>query len=88
LRAFFGDDTMASLTPERVKEYWTWRHEHSIRAVNQQRTLVEIVARGASNGTIIWELGGTLRPAIRHAIEQRRLAPGSYYVPVPLGAAR
>jgi hypothetical protein len=43
LRAFFSDDTMATLTTERVKEYWQWRHKHSIRAVNRQRTEVEIV---------------------------------------------
>jgi integrase len=28
-----------------------------------------------------------LRPAIRHAIEQRRLVPGEYYVPVPSAPA-
>jgi len=84
LRAFFRDDTMARLTTERVKEYWEWRREHSIRGLNQERTEVEIVAGGAGEGTIIRELGGALRPAIRHAIEQRRLVPGSYYVPVPM----
>jgi integrase len=87
LRAFFRDDTMATLASERVKEYWAWRREHSIHALNRQRTEVEIVGAvdggGASDGTIIRELGGALRPAIRHAIEQRRLVPGSYYVPVP-----
>jgi integrase len=83
LRVFFGEDTMATLTPERTKEYWTWRGEHSIRAVNRARTEVEIVDGGVTAGTIIRELGGTLRPAIRHAVEQRRLVPGSYYIPVP-----
>jgi integrase len=83
LRAFFCGDTVATLTTERVKEYWAWRREHSIHALNRQRTKVEIIAGGASDGTIIRELGGALRPAIKHAIEQRRLKPGSYYVPVP-----
>jgi integrase len=83
LLAFFKDDTIATLTTERVKEYWGWRRRHSIHALDRERTEVEIVDRGASDGTIIRELGGTLRPAIRHAIEQRRLVPGTYYVPVP-----
>jgi integrase len=83
LRVFFRDYTIGTLPTERVKEYWAWRCEHSILSLNRQRTEVEIVARGAGDGTIIRELGGALRPAIRHAIEQRRLVPGSYYVPVP-----
>ena len=83
LLAFFKDDTIATLTTERVKEYWGWRRRHSIHALDRERTEVEIVDRGASDVTIIRELGGTLRPAIRHAIEQRRLVPGTYYVPVP-----
>jgi integrase len=83
LLAFFRGDTMATLTTERVKEYWTWRREHSIHALDRERREVEIVAGGAGDGTIIRELGGALRPAIQHAIKQRRLVPGSYYVPVP-----
>jgi integrase len=83
LLAFFKDDTIATLITERVKEYWTWRRAHSIHALNRERTEVEIVNRGASDGTIIRELAGTLRPAIKHAINQRRLVPGIYHVPVP-----
>jgi integrase len=83
LLAFFRDDTIATLTSERVKEYWTWRRAHSVRGLNRERTEVEIVDRGAGDSTIIRELGGTLRPAIKHAINQRRLIPGTYYVPVP-----
>jgi integrase len=83
LIAFFRNDTVASLVPERVKQYWAWRRRHSVRALNLERTEVEIVERGVGDGTIIRELGGVLRPAIRHAIEQRRLLPGAYYVPVP-----
>jgi integrase len=83
LMAFFQADTMASLTPERVKEYWEWRRRYSIHALNRERTEVEIIERGATDGTIIRELAGALRPAIRHAIEQRRLVPGEYYIPVP-----
>ena len=44
---------------------------------------VKISERSIADGTIIRELGGTLRPAIQHAINQRRLVPGAYYVPVP-----
>jgi integrase len=83
LMAFFLADTMASLTPERVKAYWEWRRKHSVRALNREHTEVEIIERGAADGTIIRELAGALRPAIRHAIEQRRLVPGEYYIPVP-----
>jgi integrase len=83
LLAFFKDDTIATLTTERVKEYWAWRRAHSIHALNRERTEVEIVNRGAGDGTIIRELAGTLRPTIKHAINQRRLVPGIYHVPVP-----
>jgi integrase len=83
LRVFFIADTMGTATTERIKAYWVWRREHSIRAVNRERTEVEIVNRGVADGTIIRELAGTLRPAIQHAIKQRRLVPGAYYVPVP-----
>jgi hypothetical protein len=37
----------------------------------------------AGDGTIIRELGGTLRPAIQHAINQKRLALRRFYVPIP-----
>jgi integrase len=83
LRAFFADDTMATLTTERIRLYWAWRREHSIRSLNRQRTEIEIVAGGAGDGTIIRELAGVLRPAIKHAIEQKRLKSGLYYVKVP-----
>lgn len=83
LLAFFHDDTIVTMTTERIKEYWSWRRQHSVRALDRERTEVEIVVGGGNDGTIIRELGGTLRPAIRHAIQQRRLVPGEYYVPVP-----
>jgi integrase len=91
LMAFFQSDTIASMTPTRAIEYWEWRRWHSIHALNRERTEVEIIERdaahgrggGVSDGTIIRELAGALRPAIRHAIEQRRLVPGEYYIPVP-----
>jgi hypothetical protein len=38
LRAFFTDDTLASLTTERIKEYWIWRRGHSIHGLNRERT--------------------------------------------------
>jgi hypothetical protein len=49
---------------------------------------VKIVERSIADGIIIRELGGTLRPAIQHAINQRRLVPGAYYRPGAGGAAR
>jgi integrase len=67
------------------EEFWVWRREHSVKALDRERTEVEIVDNGGGVGdsTIIRELSGALRPAIRHAIQQRRLVPGEYYVPVP-----
>lgn len=38
---------------------------------------------GASEGTIIRELSGTLRPALDHAQKQKRLKTGTYFIPVP-----
>ena len=87
LIAFFGGGTVATMTPERAKEYWIWRRMHSICGLDRARTEVEVVERGVGDGTIIRELAGALRPAIRHAIEQRRLALGEYYIPVPAAPA-
>jgi integrase len=83
LLAFFAGDTVATMTTARIKEYWAWRHRHSVKPVDRERTAVEIVEGGVGDGTIIRELAGVLRPAIRHAIQQRRLVLGEYYVPVP-----
>jgi integrase len=77
---FFGRETMAQLTTRRVKEYWTWRRGHGVRVVDDVRGVHECTI---SDGTIIRELAGTLRPAIRHAIAEKRLDPGTYAVPVP-----
>jgi hypothetical protein len=41
------------------------------------------IKAGAGDGTIIRELDGTLRPAIQPAINQKRLALGKFYVPIP-----
>lgn len=38
---------------------------------------------GAGDWTIIRELSGAMRPALSHAIANKMLAPGVYYVPVP-----
>lgn len=81
LRAFFADDTIADLTTGRVKEYWVWRRKHSVRTLPDETAT--IVEGGAGDGTIIRELGGTMRPAIQHAIKQKRLKPSVYYVPLP-----
>lgn len=81
LRLFFASDTVASLTTGRIKEYWAWRRAHSI-TTRADESIAE-VAGGAGAGTIIRELAGALRPAIKHAIEQKRLAAGVYHIPVP-----
>lgn len=86
---FFVDDTVATLTTARVKEYWAWRRGHSVRTEKlpdgtERKYLIE---REIGNGTIIRELAGTLRPALRHAIAERRLDPGVYAVPVPSAPA-
>lgn len=80
---FFRHDTVATLTTNRVQEYWAWRAGHSIRVLDQDAGTIEIVERPIADGTIIRELAGTLRPAIKHAINQRRLVKGEYHVPVP-----
>jgi integrase len=80
---FFRSDTIATMTPTRVHEFWDWRRGHSIKIIDTETGAVEVVERPIADGTIIRELGGTLRPAIQHAIKQRRLVPGVYYVPVP-----
>jgi hypothetical protein len=75
------EDTLATLTTGKVRAYWDWRRKHSIKTLKGESTVV--VERGASDGTIIRELAGTLRPAIQHGIKQKRLLPGIYHVPVP-----
>jgi integrase len=80
---FFMSDTIATITPNRVHAYWDWRRRHSLRVVDKDAGTVEVVQRAISDGTIIRELAGTLRPAIQHAIKQRRLISGVYHVPVP-----
>ena len=80
---FFRADTIATMTPNRVQAYSDWRRLHSLRVVDKDTGTVEVVQRVISDGTIIRELAGTLRPAIQHAIKQRRLIQGVYHVPVP-----
>jgi integrase len=81
LRWFFRTDTVAALTTGRVKQYWTWRRTHSVTEL-ADGSLREVKG-GGGNGTIRRELGGALRPAIKHAIEQKRLILGEYYIPLP-----
>lgn len=83
LAYFFHADTLATMTPSRVQEYIAWRRQHSIQVLDAATGAIEVVKRPIANGTIIRELGGTLRPAIQHAIRQRRLVAGNYYVPLP-----
>jgi integrase len=94
LMAFFANDTIADLTSKRVKQYWTWRRDHSVTTLPDGTARVvtrgdkdtsgrEIKRVGAKNGTIIRELGGALRPAIKHAIEEKRLKLAMYHIPVP-----
>ena len=81
LRHFFARDVIADLTAERVKAYWAWRRVYSVATEDDERQ--HIVTGGAKDGTIIRELAGTLRPAIQHAINRKRLSPGVYHIPVP-----
>jgi integrase len=87
LQHFFAADTVAMLTPNRVKEYWLWRRRHGIATKRDKVSgkIIErcVVERSIGDGTIIRELAGTLRPAIRAAINNKRLAPGVYHIPVP-----
>jgi Phage integrase family len=80
---FFRNDTIATMTTMRVQEYWEWRRGHSIKVIDKETGVVEVVERLIADGTVIRELGGTLRPAIQHAIKQRRLVAGVCHVPVP-----
>jgi integrase len=78
---FFAGKTVADLTPGLVQAYWAWRREHSVRTLPDGT--MQARDAGASDGTIIRELAGTLRPAIQHAVNMKRLAAGTYHVPVP-----
>lgn len=80
---FFRGDTIATLTPKRVQDYWIWRAGHTIEIKDKETGRAEIRDRRITDGTIIRELAGTLRPAIEHAVKQRRLEPGKYHIPVP-----
>jgi integrase len=82
---FFEQDTVGQLTPGRVRDYWRWRRAHSVRTTTDEdggKVRTE-VGRTIGDGTIIRELAGTLRPAIKHAIRQQRLDPGEYHIAVP-----
>jgi integrase len=88
---FFAADTIATMTPNRVREYWEWRRTHSTRTIDDTeiavvdlaREIAEGKGRPTADGTIIRELAGVLRPAVQHAIHERRLVAGTYYIPVP-----
>lgn len=80
---FFRQDTIATMTPTRVNAYWGWRRAHSIKVLDKNAGTVEIIERPIGDGTIIRELAGILRPAIQHAMNQRRLVKGVYHIPVP-----
>jgi integrase len=83
LAYFFRDDTIATITPTRVRQYWERRRGHSIKVADTETGAVEVIDRPIADGTVIRELGGTLRPAIQHAVKQRRLIAGTYHVPIP-----
>lgn len=83
---FFEYDTIHTLTNNRVKEYWEWRGRTRIETTKGPDGTIESVSAvpgTTSNGTIIRELGGVLRPAIKHAVGNRRLVQGVYQVKVP-----
>lgn len=72
--------TVAGLTYDLCRLYWDWRREFTIRMKGNQPTVTE---GGVSDGTIIRELGGTLRPALKHAIGNRLLRGPAPLVQVP-----
>lgn len=81
---FLRDDTLWTLTPNRVRAYWDWRRVTRLNTEQIGDTITTVAQPGrVADGTIIRELAGALRPAIRHAIQEKRLMPGEYYVPVP-----
>jgi integrase len=97
LSYFFADDTMETLTTNRVKAYWKWRRDNSLVVTDKATGAFKIIERNddapprfrkpIAVGTIIRELGGALRPAIEHAIKEKRLVPGKYFIPVPSAPA-
>lgn len=89
--AFFGRDPISKLTTSRARDYWDWRRRYTVLTQRDPTTGEvigrQVVERGRrGDGTIIRELAGTLRPAIAHAIRQKRLQAGEYHVPVPSAA--
>jgi integrase len=71
------------MTPKRVEAYAEWRRTHAVRVIDSRTGAIEIIERPIKDGTIIRELRGVLRPAITHAMNERRLKGGVYYVPAP-----
>ncbi|HEV2186588.1 MAG TPA: site-specific integrase [Stellaceae bacterium] len=67
------------------------RRTHSTRTIDDTEigvvdlapAIIDGKSRPTADGTIIRELAGVLRPAVEHAIHERRLVAGSYYIPVP-----
>lgn len=60
--------TVSDLTYTICKQYWDWRREFTVRMRDGRATVAE---GGVSDGTIIREMAGTLRPALQHAIGNR-----------------
>jgi integrase len=83
LQFFFKTDTMAQLTKPRVTEYVKWRRKHSVRVVDKLTGRAEMIDAKITDGNIRRELGGTLIPAITHAMDAGILAQGHYPVPMP-----
>jgi integrase len=83
LSFFFKAAPMAQLTKPRVEEYVKWRRRHSVRIADKATGRVEALAAKISDGNIRRELGGTLVPAITHAMDAGILAQGHYPVPMP-----
>jgi integrase len=71
------------LTPKRVEKYCAWRHAHALKLVDRETQKFRIVEQAISDGTIIRELSGVLRPALKKAMDQHRRKKGQYFVPAP-----
>lgn len=83
LTFFFKTDTMAQLTKPRVEAYVKWRRRHSVRVADRLTGRTEAIEAKVSDGNIRRELGGTLVPAITHAMDAGILVQGHYPVPMP-----
>lgn len=76
---------VADLTYDLCKLYWDWRREFTLRVPSRspEGTPPVILEGGVSDGTIIRELAGVLRPALKHAIGNRLLTGPAPLIQTP-----